>query len=122
MERAAVAWQGAVSTVAAFLKGIVNGSCCERETLRSPLSGVHELRGGFREPLRYAHGQGPFGPAPPLEEPVGEVGALPQLRDLNIDRAGTGVEIAVPVTVTPVSAIIGDGAVSGAADGVRVNR
>jgi len=53
-----VAWQGAVSTVAAFLKRIVNGPCCERETLRSPLSGVHELRGGFREPLRYAHGEG----------------------------------------------------------------
>ena len=49
---------GTVSTVAAILKGIVNGPLRERETLRSPLSGVHELRGGLREPLRYAHGEG----------------------------------------------------------------
>jgi hypothetical protein len=49
---------GAVSLVAAVVKGIVNGPCRERETLRSPLSGVHELRGGQSEPLRYAHGEG----------------------------------------------------------------
>ena len=48
----AVAQQGAVSTVAAFLKGIFNGPCRERETLRSQLNVVHELRGGLREPLR----------------------------------------------------------------------
>ena len=53
-----VAWEGAVSPVDAFLEGIVSGPCRERETLRSPLSGVHELRGGLREPLRYAHDEG----------------------------------------------------------------
>ena len=39
-------------------EAVDNGPCHERETLRSPLSRVHELRRGLREPLRYAHREG----------------------------------------------------------------
>ena len=34
-----------------------------------------------------------------LEEPFGEVRPLPQLRDLNVDGADPGSEVAVPVAV-----------------------
>ncbi len=62
--------------------------------------------------------EGPFGPPAWLEQPVGEVAALPQLGDGEVDRAGPGVPRPRPVAVAAVRAFIGSLAVRGAADRV----
>jgi hypothetical protein len=65
-------------------------------------------------------GQGCFGAAASLEEPIGEVGALPQLRDRHIQRSDPGVEIAVAVAVAAIRPIGVAGAVGGTAHTVGV--
>src|SRR6266511_4293171 len=49
--------------------------------------------------------EGPLGAPARLEQPVGEVATLPQLRDGQIDRAGPGVPGPGPVAVSTVSPI-----------------
>lgn len=53
-----------------------------------------------------------------FEEPVGEVGSLAQLRDRDVDGASAGIEVAVPVPVSPVDAFVGHGPVAGTTHGV----
>jgi hypothetical protein len=57
-----------------------------------------------------------------LQQPLGEVGALPQLRDRNIDRAHPGVEIAVTITIAVRDAVWTGSAPFGADHRVSVSR
>ena len=59
--------------------------------------------------------QGPLGPAPGLDEPVGEVAAGAQLGDGQLDRAGPGVPAPRAVAVARVDPLGGDLAVAGVA-------
>jgi hypothetical protein len=59
-------------------------------------------------------------PTDPAQEP--EIGALPQFRNRDIEGSGTGVEVAVPVAVTAVDAIIRHGTVVRAAGRVRIGK
>lgn len=61
---------------------------------------------------------GLFGPAPAFHQPVREVGAGPQLGNRDVDRAGTGVEVAVVVAVAGVRTVRARLAIGGAADRV----
>src|SRR4051794_16232898 len=74
--------------------------------------------GGVKRSASPHAGEGPLGALAPLEQPVGEVRALAQLRDRDVDGAGPGVEVAVAVAVAPVGPFLADGAVLGAADHV----
>jgi hypothetical protein len=65
---------------------------------------------------RHHRGQRLLRPGAALQQPLGEVGAPPQLRDRHVQGAGTGVEVTVPVAVAPVGPLGRDGAVSSAAD------
>ena len=51
---------------------------------------------------RHHRDQRPLGPPAPLEQPVREVGALAQLGDRDLHRAGPGVEVPGPVAVAGV--------------------
>ena len=66
--------------------------------------------------------QRPLGPPPGLEEPVGEVAALPQLGDGQGHGPGPGVEGPGPVAVAGVHPLVGSLAVGGAADGAGLGR
>ena len=72
-----------------------------------------------RHPQQVAGGdhtdQGPLGPLPAFQQPLREIGALPQLRNRQLDRAGPGVEVAGPVAVAGVGPLRAAGAVGGAA-------
>jgi hypothetical protein len=67
-------------------------------------------------------GQGRFGAAAALEQPVREVRALPQLGDRHVQGAGAGVEVAVPVAVAVIGPVVAAFAVGGAADRVGLRR
>ena len=71
---------------------------------------------------RHHAGQRPLGTLPTLEEPLGEVGPLPELGHRDVQSAGAGVEVAVPVAVAAVDPLRGAGAVLGAADRVGLSR
>jgi hypothetical protein len=43
-------------------------------------------------------GQGPLGPLPALQQPIREVGALPQFGDGDVEGADSGIEVPVPET------------------------
>ena len=61
---------------------------------------VHPPGGDAGEVAVRDHGdQRGLGPLAALEQPLGEVGALAQLRDRDVDRADPGVQVAVPVAV-----------------------
>ena len=82
---------------------------------------LHPPRGDAEQVAGRDHrGQRGLRAPAPLEQPLREVAALPQLRDRDVDGAGAGVEVTVPVPVATVRAGIADGAVRGAADLVRV--
>ncbi len=88
---------------------------------------LHELvHPAGRDPEQVAGrdhaGQRPLGALAPLQQPFGEVGALPQLRDLHLERAGAGVELAGTVAVAPVHALRAGLPVRGAAHGVGLGR
>ena len=71
---------------------------------------------------RHHRGQRPLGPPAALEQPVGEVGALAQLGDRDLHRAGAGVEVPGPVAVAGVGPLRAALAVGGAADRVGLGR
>jgi hypothetical protein len=54
----------------------------------------------------------------PLQQPLGEVGTRPQLRDRQLDRPGTGVPVSLPARVPPVDPLIAALAVTGPADAI----
>jgi hypothetical protein len=60
----------------------------------------------------------PFGSAPALKEPVGIVAALAELGNPQLDGAGPGVEVALPVSVAPAHSIVAPLAVASTAHGV----
>ena len=62
--------------------------------------------------------QGPLGPFAAFQQPIGKVGALPQLRDRHLHGAGAGVELPGPVTVAGIGPISGARTVRGAAQSV----
>jgi hypothetical protein len=68
-------------------------------------------RGHYRD-------QGLLSAATPLQQPLGEVGTRPQLRDRQLDRPGTGVPVSLPVPVPPVDPLIAALAVTGPADAI----
>src|SRR5829696_4685288 len=57
-----------------------------------------------------------------LQQPLREVGALTQLRERQLDRAGAGVELPGPVAVAAVDPLLRDGAVGSATDRVGLSR
>ena len=83
--------------------------------LRQPgdAQGLHQLvHPPGRDPEqvagRHHAGQRPLGALAPLQEPLGEVGALAQLGDRDVEGAGAGVEVAVPVAVAAVDPLRAD--------------
>jgi hypothetical protein len=77
---------------------------------------IHPAGGDAEQVALGDHGhQGTLGPATGLEQPVREVGAGPQLRDAQLDRAGPGVPVPLPVAVARVGALAAPLAVGGAA-------
>ena len=65
-------------------------------------------------------GQRCLGPAASLEQPLGEVGALAQLGDRDVEGPDPGVEVAVAVAVAAVGPRRVPGAVGGTADAVGI--
>jgi hypothetical protein len=54
---------------------------------------------------RHHAGQGRFRPAAAFQQPVREIRARPQLRDRDVQRAGPGVEVPVPVAVADIDPV-----------------
>jgi hypothetical protein len=76
---------------------------------------LHPPRGHAKQVARGDHaGECAFGAHAALEQPVWKIAAGPQLRDRQIDRADTGVEVAVPVAVAGVDPLSAAFAVLGA--------
>jgi hypothetical protein len=71
---------------------------------------------------RHHRGQCTLGSLAALKQPLGEVGALPQLGDRDVEGPGASVEIAVAVAVAAVHPLVGHGAVLGAAYRVGLGR
>jgi hypothetical protein len=63
-------------------------------------------------------GQGPFGAAAPLEQPVREVGTRPQLWDRELHRSGAVVPLPRPGAVAGVDPLVAAGPGRGPADGI----
>ena len=63
-------------------------------------------------------GQGSFGAFAPLQQPIREVRAGPQLGNGHVEGADAGIEVAVPVAVANVDPFVGALAVVGAAQGI----
>ena len=97
--------------------------------LRQPLDAQgpgHVLHPPGGDALQVALGhhrhQRPLGPTAGLEQPVGEVAARPQLRDVELDGAGPRVEGSGPVAVAAVGALLRTLAVRRPAQGVGLGR
>ena len=63
-----------------------------------------------------------LGPLAALQQPLREVGALPQLGDRHVDRAGPGVQIPVPVAIAGIHPLRRGHAVLGPAHRVSIGR
>src|SRR5699024_3606810 len=82
---------------------------------------VHAAGGDTGEvAVRDDRDQGRFGAFGPLEQPSGEVGAVAELGDGDVDRADAGVEVAMAVAVALRRTTSAGPAVLGADDRVRV--
>jgi collagen type II alpha len=61
-------------------------------------------------------------PAAPLQQPIREVAARPELRDRHVQRPGAGIEVPVPVAVADIHPVRARHAVRGTADRVGLGR